>query len=111
MLPCHRAGEYVFDHSWANVYARMGKQYYPKLQSCVPFTPVPGNRLLLRQGPQQTAVRQALTEALKELTGVTMLGMLSEAICLPQPWARQTCMCMRLDAQVVEGSKSTAAPA
>ena len=56
----------------------MGKQYYPKLQSCVPFTPVPGNRLLLRPGPQQTAVRQALTEALKELTGVTMLGMLQK---------------------------------
>ena len=77
------AGEYVFDHSWANVYARMGKQYYPKLQSCVPFTPVPGNRILLRPGPQQTAVRQALTEALKELTGVTMLGVLSETGCLP----------------------------
>jgi predicted N-acyltransferase len=44
--PCyvksHSAGEYVFDHSWASAYARAGGRYYPKLQCCVPFTPVTG---------------------------------------------------------------------
>jgi predicted N-acyltransferase len=42
----HRQGEYVFDHSWAAAYERAGGDYYPKLQIAVPFTPVPGRRLL-----------------------------------------------------------------
>lgn len=42
----HSQGEYVFDHSWADAYARAGGDYYPKLQIAVPFTPVPGRRLL-----------------------------------------------------------------
>ncbi|MBA4747500.1 MAG: N-acetyltransferase [Sphingopyxis sp.] len=42
----HSQGEYVFDHSWAEAWARAGGDYYPKLQIAVPFTPVPGPRLL-----------------------------------------------------------------
>ncbi|MDB5699662.1 MAG: N-acetyltransferase [Alphaproteobacteria bacterium] len=42
----HSQGEYVFDHAWANAYNRAGRHYYPKLQIAVPFTPVPGRRLL-----------------------------------------------------------------
>ncbi len=42
----HSQGEYVFDHGWADAYARAGGRYYPKLQVSVPFTPVPGPRLL-----------------------------------------------------------------
>lgn len=42
----HSQGEYVFDHSWADAWARAGGDYYPKLQIAVPFTPVPGARLL-----------------------------------------------------------------
>jgi predicted N-acyltransferase len=42
----HSHGEYVFDHSWAHAYERAGGDYYPKLQIAVPFTPVPGRRLL-----------------------------------------------------------------
>ena len=53
--PCyiktHSQGEYVFDHSWAEAFARAGGDYYPKLQMAVPFTPVPGRRLLVRPGP------------------------------------------------------------
>jgi len=44
----HSQGEYVFDHSWAAAYERAGRRYYPKLQIAVPFTPVPGRRLLAR---------------------------------------------------------------
>ena len=40
--------EFVFDNSWASAYARNGARYYPKLQCCVPFTPVTGPRLLVR---------------------------------------------------------------
>lgn len=43
----HSYGEYVFDWSWADAYERAGGRYYPKLQAAVPFTPVPGRRLLL----------------------------------------------------------------
>lgn len=42
----HSQGEYVFDHSWADAWHRAGGEYYPKLQLAVPFTPVPGPRLL-----------------------------------------------------------------
>src|SRR4051794_16939529 len=44
----HSLGEYVFDHGWADAYERAGGSYYPKLQIAVPFTPVPGRRLLAR---------------------------------------------------------------
>jgi hypothetical protein len=46
----HSYGEYVFDHGWANALARAGGSYYPKLQVGVPFSPVPGPRLLRRPG-------------------------------------------------------------
>lgn len=42
----HSYGEYVFDHSWAHAFERAGGRYYPKLLCAVPFTPVPGPRLL-----------------------------------------------------------------
>ena len=45
-LKSHSQGEYVFDHGWADAWERAGGQYYPKLQVAVPFTPVPGPRLL-----------------------------------------------------------------
>jgi predicted N-acyltransferase len=41
-------GEFVFDFAWADAYARYGGHYYPKLLTAVPFTPVPGRRLLAR---------------------------------------------------------------
>jgi predicted N-acyltransferase len=45
----HSLGEYVFDQGWADAWERAGGAYYPKLQIAVPFTPVPGRRLLARQ--------------------------------------------------------------
>jgi predicted N-acyltransferase len=47
-LKSHSQGEYVFDHHWADAWERAGGQYYPKLQICAPFSPVPGPRLLAR---------------------------------------------------------------
>jgi uncharacterized protein len=60
----HSQGEYVFDHAWADAWQRAGGAYYPKLQIAVPFTPVPGPRLLLRdpaQGPALIAAIEAVT--------------------------------------------------
>lgn len=62
-LKGHSYGEYVFDHGWANAYERAGGRYYPKLQSCVPFSPVTGPRLLA--GDQAAAM--GLVEAAKML--------------------------------------------
>src|SRR5579885_905608 len=53
----HSWGEYVFDYGWAEAYERAGGRYYPKLLCAVPFTPVPGPRLLLR--PDAPAGAQA----------------------------------------------------
>jgi predicted N-acyltransferase len=39
-------GEFVFDFAWANAYQQAGLNYYPKLVSAVPFTPVTGPRFL-----------------------------------------------------------------
>lgn len=61
----HSQGEYVFDHGWADAYARAGGDYYPKLQVAVPFSPVPGPRLLLRDpaaAPALIAAIEAVTD-------------------------------------------------
>ena len=63
----HSYGEYVFDHSWANAFERAGGDYYPKLQVAVPFSPVPGPRLLRRPGVPAAALGQALVQAVEEL--------------------------------------------
>ncbi len=56
----HSQGEYVFDHGWADAWERAGGAYYPKLQVAVPFTPVPGARLLLRDADAAPALIAAL---------------------------------------------------
>ncbi len=43
-------GEFVFDHAWAEAYARYGLQYYPKLVSAIPFSPVFGQKMLIKPG-------------------------------------------------------------
>jgi predicted N-acyltransferase len=65
----HSYGEYVFDHGWAHAFERAGGQYYPKLQVAVPFSPVPGSRLLVHPGvglPPRT-LAHALAQACREL--------------------------------------------
>lgn len=64
----HSYGEYVFDWAWADAWQRAGLAYYPKLQVCVPFTPVPGPRLLLRPEAVGQGVAEALADALRQLT-------------------------------------------
>ena len=60
-LKSHSQGEYVFDHGWAEAWERAGGQYYPKLQIAVPFTPVPGPRLLGSRPQQLLAAAEAVT--------------------------------------------------
>jgi predicted N-acyltransferase len=60
-LKSHSQGEYVFDHGWADAFERAGGRYYPKLQIAVPFTPVPGRRLLGAWPQQLLAAAEAVT--------------------------------------------------
>lgn len=66
-MPCylkgHSQGEYVFDHGWADAFERAGGEYYPKLQAAVPFTPVPGQRLLVRPDLDSATYRRVLANA------------------------------------------------
>jgi uncharacterized protein len=59
-LKTHSQGEYVFDHGWADAFERAGGTYYPKLQIAVPFTPVPGPRLLGCQPQHLLAAAEAV---------------------------------------------------
>lgn len=63
----HSYGEYVFDHGWANAYERAGGRYYPKLLVAVPFTPVPGPRLLAADAGGREAIALAIRAATDQL--------------------------------------------
>jgi len=63
----HSQGEYVFDHGWAQAFEEAGGRYYPKLQVAVPFTPVPGPRLLVRPEADAPQLRRALIGGLVEI--------------------------------------------
>jgi len=64
-------GELVFDWSWADAYTRVGRAYYPKFVSAIPYTPVTGPRLCVADGVDAMSVKSlmidALTEKAKEL--------------------------------------------
>jgi len=80
----HSQGEYVFDHAWADAWERAGGQYYPKLQVAVPFSPVPGPRLLLRDseaGSALIAAIEAVTEQ-NELSSAHVTFVAPEQIAL-----------------------------
>lgn len=55
-LKMHSYGEYVFDWAWAEAYQQHGLEYYPKLLSAIPFTPVSGARLLARDDEARAAL-------------------------------------------------------
>ena len=56
----HSYGEYVFDWAWADAYQQHGLNYYPKLLSAIPFTPITGCRLIARDKQSQKALLNEL---------------------------------------------------
>jgi len=80
----HSYGEYVFDHGWANAYERAGGSYYPKLQVAVPFSPVPGPRLLTR--PDQPIPPEALGQALIQGCQQLELSSVHITFCREAEW-------------------------
>ena len=61
-LKDHSYGEYIFDWAWADAYQRHGLAYYPKLLDAIPFTPVPGPRLLAREDADRRLLLQAMRQ-------------------------------------------------
>jgi len=61
-LKDHSYGEYVFDWAWADAYQRHGLDYYPKLLDAIPFTPVPGPRLLARTPEHRLMLVRAIEQ-------------------------------------------------
>ena len=66
-LKSHSQGEYIFDHNFADAWQRAGGRWYPKLTSAVPFTPVPGRRLLVKPDEDSGLIRVALISALEQI--------------------------------------------
>ena len=74
-LKDHSMGEYVFDWAWANAYQQHGLPYYPKAVVAVPFTPVPGSRLLAKDDKARAALVRALV-GLSQQWGLSSLHLL-----------------------------------
>lgn len=58
-------GEFVFDWGWARAWERAGGTYYPKLLNGVPYSPVPGPRLLAGSGAHTLPLQRALIDAMR----------------------------------------------
>jgi predicted N-acyltransferase len=86
-LKTHSQGEYVFDHGWAEAWQRAGGDYYPKLQVAVPFTPVPGPRLLGYR-PQQllTAIEAVTVQNELSSAHITFIDEPGAAECERRGW-------------------------
>ncbi len=64
-IKAHSYGEYVFDWSWADAYHQHGIDYYPKLISCIPFTPATGPRVLFDKSYDLNHLVSIATSAIK----------------------------------------------
>ena len=76
----HSQGEYIFDFNWAHAYERAGRQYYPKLQIAVPFTPATGRRFLVRPGYETTG-QSALVQGAVQLASDNDISSLHITFC------------------------------
>ena len=83
----HSQGEYVFDHGWADAWERAGGQYYPKLQIAVPFTPVPGRRLLgSRHHSLLTAIEAVTVQNDLSSAHITFIDEAGASECVLRGW-------------------------
>ena len=88
-LKSHSYGEYVFDSGWAEALYRVGGEYYPKLQVSVPFTPVTGRRLLVRQDitiKEQNALQKILISSLIQIAKRLKVSSFHITFPIKQEW-------------------------
>ena len=81
-LKGHSQGEYIFDHNWAQAYNNFGGNYYPKIQSAVPFTPATGRRFLTKKGFEKQG-RDALERGIINLALNNKLSSAHITFCTP----------------------------
>ena len=65
-LKSHSYGEYVFDWAWADAYQRSGFDYYPKLLSAIPFSPITSARLLANDDKVKGLMIDAMEGAMQQ---------------------------------------------
>ncbi len=63
----HSYGEFVFDWGWAEAYERHGLNYYPKLISAIPFSPVTGPRIGVVPDTNFSDVIPTMIDAIQQL--------------------------------------------
>ena len=85
-LKSHSYGEYVFDHGWAEAFARAGGRYYPKLQASVPFTPASGPRLLIAADQPKDETSRLLLQAAESAVEETHASSLHITFMMESEW-------------------------
>ncbi len=79
----HSQGEFIFDHAFAQAYARAGGRYYPKLQLAVPFTPATGRRFLCLPGFEREGAA-AILQSMATLARDNQLSSAHVTFCTPE---------------------------
>lgn len=82
-LKDHSYGEFVFDFQWAEAYQRHGLHYYPKYISAIPFSPVSGPRLCIREGHDANDIADFALQAIKQFVADNSLS--SWHLLFPDP--------------------------
>jgi len=83
-IKSHSYGEYVFDHGWAEAFESVGGSYYPKLQVCVPFSPIQGPRFL--RHPQSSLSIKDMGEALQKIMVKNQMSSTHITFCTQEEW-------------------------
>lgn len=84
----HSEGEFIFDIPWAEVAAKLGISYYPKLVGMTPFTPVPGYRFLAAPELDLAAVTRRMLMEIERLCRKAHLSGVHFPFADPT-WARE----------------------
>ncbi|KAJ4717578.1 Acyl-CoA N-acyltransferase [Melia azedarach] len=87
-LKSHSYGEFVFDHAWADAYYSYGARYYPKFQCCVPFTPVTGPRILIRNTSIKDQVLDVIISSMKDLVAKSQVSSVHVTFSSEDEWQK-----------------------
>ncbi|MDC0217123.1 GNAT family N-acetyltransferase [Pelagibacteraceae bacterium] len=87
-LKSHSYGEYIFDHAWADAYHRHGLNYYPKLQSAIPFTPVTGERIFISKKikNKKDKIKEIINNIIREAKKINVSSAHFNFIKNPNEW-------------------------
>ena len=67
-IKSHSYGEFVFDWQWAQAYEHHGLQYYPKLTSTIPFSPVQTNKILFNKALDSQQTKEVVEKFISHIT-------------------------------------------